>query len=362
MCIHAVLYKIIFDSSNSYTSVSYIIVVSLQLQGFLMNNTDIASIRSQLTERRERLRLFMNEERKTNQLIDLLKEVESAIARLDNGTYGICEICNEEIEHTYLHAEPVVRICLSHLSEEEQRSVERDLQLAAQIQGKLLPVQHMPFDGWDISYRYEPLGPVSGDYCDLIKPMHEENDLYFFFGDVSGKGVAASLLMSHLHGIFRSLLSMNLPLQQIVESANRLFTESTSSSNFATIACGRVSRAGEVEICNAGHCYPLVVQKDEIRSIESTGLPLGMFFNAKHQARKLQLQHGDTLFLYTDGLTESRNSSGDEYSEARLSAFVAKEHSRAPAELIDFCINDVTRFRAGTPRTDDLTIMVMRKK
>ena len=320
-----------------------------------------AAIRSQLLHRHERLKDLLVEERKTPQLVKLLHEVESALERLSDGSYGICEICHESIEPDYLRVEPLVRVCLGHLSEEQQHAVERDLQLAAEIQGKLLPTRDAKVPGWDLSFHYEPLGPVSGDYCDIVSSQSNEGGTYFFFGDVSGKGVAASLLVSHLHAMFRTLLASDLALNTLVERANRLFCESTLSANFATLVCGRALPSGEIEICNAGHCYPLVVKGGQIRSIESTGMPLGTYFNAKFQCRKVHLAPGDFLFLYTDGLTEARNAADEEYSEAQLSALVTRESQRAPQALIQVCIDDVVRFRAGAPKADDLTIMVLRK-
>lgn len=320
-----------------------------------------ASIRTQLLHRRERLKEFLGEERKTPQLIKLLHDVESALERLSDGTYGICEICNEGIEPDYLRVEPLVRVCLGHMSVEQQRAVERDLQLAAEIQGKLLPTRDAQITGWDLSFHYEPLGPVSGDYCDIVTSQSRDTGTYFFFGDVSGKGVAASLLVSHLHAMFRTLLASDLALDKLVGRANRLFCESTLSANFATLVCGRAHPSGELEICNAGHCYPLVVKQGQIRSIESTGMPLGTYFHAEFQCRRLHLAQNDFLFLYTDGLTEARNAEDEEYSEAQLSALVTRESYRTPRALIQACIDDVVRFRAGAPRTDDLTIMVLRK-
>lgn len=318
-------------------------------------------VRAQLLSRRERLREYVSEERATPQLVQLLKEVDAAMERVDGGTYGVCEVCNQSIEQDYLLAEPLVRICLSHLTGEQQRAIERDLQLASVIQGKLLPVCNTRIDGWEMCYHYEPLGPVSGDYCDLVKPKTDLEDMYFFLGDVSGKGVAASLLASHLHAMFRTLLSSGLSLKPLVERANRLFFESASSSNFATLVAGRASKTGEVEICNAGHCYPLMVQNGQIRSVESMGLPVGVFFNAEYQVRKFHLSPGDTLLLYTDGLTETTDPAGNEYSEARLSALVAGQHHRSPEELIRVVLDDLRQFRGSSPKTDDLTIMALRR-
>ena len=318
-------------------------------------------IKSQLAERRERLRTVLQEEHRTPQLIALLKEVDSALERVEGGTYGICEVCNDSIEDRYLRVEPLVRICLEHLSAEQKRSVERDLQLASQVQAKFLPMQDTNLEGWEIAYRYHPVGPVSGDYCDFVKPENGGGNAFFFLGDISGKGVAASLLMSQLHAMFRTLLSTEFTLKNLVERANRLFCESTRYTDFATLVCGKLSGTGEIEICNAGHNSPLLVERGEIRSIESTGLPLGLFFNAEYTTRKLQLSRGDRLFLYTDGLTESRNPAGDEYSEARISSFVAREHHRGTEELADLSLRDHARFLSSAPRLDDLTIMILHR-
>jgi phosphoserine phosphatase RsbU/P len=327
-----------------------------------MDEQQLAEIRTQLQNRRERLQEFIQEERKTPQLVRLLQDVDMALERINDGTYGICEICKEAIEPRYLHVEPLVKVCLSHLSDAQQRAIERDLELAAEVQVNLLPTRDIRIKGWELGYHYEPVGPVSGDYCDVVVSTSSDGETYFFFGDVSGKGVAASLLVSHLHAMFRSLVASNMPLARLVERANRLFCESTMSSNFATLVCGKVSQSGELEICNAGHCYPLVVKGGQIRSIESTGLPLGTFYNAEYHSRVMRLADNDLLFLYTDGLTEARNPSEEEYSEAQLSALVAREANQPVKGVIDLCVKDWQRFRAGTPKIDDLTIMVLRKR
>ncbi len=326
-----------------------------------MEQALFTEIRSQLVNRRDRLEAFMRQERKTPQLIQLLQDVDTALERLSDGSYGICEVCRTEIEPHYLKVEPLVRVCLSHLSEEQQRSIERDLQLASEIQVNLLPTRNLKVRGWELAYHYEPVGPVSGDYCDVVLSPTCDGETYFFFGDVSGKGVAASLLVSHLHAMFRSLVTSGFPLPRLVEQANRLFCESTLSANFATLVAGKVSPSGDLEICNAGHCFPLIVKGGTIRSIESNGLPLGTFFNAEYHSRATQLADGDFLFLYTDGVTEARNKQEEEYSEAQLSALVSREWNRPPEMLIDSCVKDLQKFRDGTAKNDDLTVMVLRK-
>src|SRR5205823_9198791 len=127
--------------------------------------------------------------------------------------------------------------------------LEKDLDRAWVIQGELLPKLNLRFNGWEVSYHYEPAGPVSGDYCDLVST--DSGDLYFLIGDVAGKGVAASLLMSRLQAIFRSLITTQLPVNELVERANHFFADTTMRPYYATLVCGKASADGQVEICNA---------------------------------------------------------------------------------------------------------------
>lgn len=318
-------------------------------------------LREQLLDRRQRLQTAIAEFEDATHLVHLLQEVDAALERMNQGTYGLCEVCHESIEIEALMANPLVRVCLGDLTPDQQRALEDDLELASRIQGELLPQHHLSFDGWEISYYYEPAGPVSGDYCDVLKPEAADGDLLFLLGDISGKGVAASMLMAHLHAIFRSLITADLPVHRLVERANRIFGESTLSSYYATLVCGRASRSGAVEICNAGHPAPLWMRGRQVLSIEATGLPVGLFASGRYTARRLQLAPGDSLFLYTDGLTEARNQADVEYGVERLSSLLRDCDSFSPQGLISACLEDLTAFRSGAPKTDDLTLMAIRR-
>jgi sigma-B regulation protein RsbU (phosphoserine phosphatase) len=320
-----------------------------------------AILHAQFRDRRARINDALGEAREPAKLVGLLQEVDAALERLATGTYGICEQCHEPIEDDYLRTEPLVRVCLSHLSEGQQRAMERDLDLASSIQANLLPPNHLRRDGWGASYYYEPAGPVSGDYCDIIQGQAENDQTFFLVGDVSGKGVAASLLMSQLHAIFRSLISTPQPIDNLLERANRLLSESTSSSHFATLVSVRAIPTGHVEICNAGHCAPLLVTQKGVTAFESTGLPLGIFFRTEYQCHKALLEPGNSLLLYTDGLTEARNSSDQEYGEERLKNLAAASRSLQPEKMINAILKDLDAFRGVTPKSDDLTMLVLRR-
>ncbi len=318
-------------------------------------------LRDQLLDRRRRLQASVVELKGAAYLENLLQEVDSALERIDRGSYGLCEFCHESIEAERLLSDPLVRYCLDHLTADQQRALEQDLGLAARIQSGLLPKQNLTFGGWEAYYHYEAVGPVSGDYCDLVISEDGKGGLFFLLGDVSGKGVAASMLMAHLHAIFRSLISVGLRVNQLVERANRLFCEGKMPEHFATLVCGRASNSGEVEVCNAGHCPPLVIRRGQVASMEATGLPLGVFSSGQFAVESTQLAVGDTLFLYSDGLSEARNGSNAEFGTARLSGLVGSLHALPPQALTRASLEDLSSFLSGAPRADDLTIMVIRR-
>lgn len=319
-------------------------------------------LQSQLEERKRRLEGALARNAENASLSQLLDEVDSALDRMERGAYGICEECHESIERDRLLGDPLVRFCLDHLTAPQRRRLEEDLELASRVQQRLLPPRPYTAYGWRAHYHYEPLGVVSGDYCDLIASESGEEGLLFLLGDVSGKGVAASLLMTHLHAMFRSLASVGMPLAEMMGRANRLLCESTTAGQFATLVCGRAARSGEVEISSAGHCPVLAIRDGDISRFESTGMPLGMFSNAEYCVQRTRVEPGDCLFLFTDGVTETRDPSGREYGVDRLAKFVGQRRAFPPEALAAACLDDLRTFSPGATRTDDLTLLVIRRE
>lgn len=322
-----------------------------------MSTLEVAFLNGQLQERKRRLEEAIALAPQKAGLAGLLREVDSALERMDKGSYGLCETCHDPVEQDRLLADPMVRYCLDHLTPPQRAALQRDLDLASQLQRNLLPQVGLRAGGWETSYHYEPVGPVSGDYCDLI-PC--DGQLFFVLGDVSGKGVAASMLMTQLHALFRSLTKMALPLGQMVSQANRVFCESALAGQYATVVCGQAKPNGEVEIHNAGHLPAIVVGKGGVLRIESTGLPLGMFCEVEFSATCLQMEAGDTMFLYTDGLSEASNTR-NEYGVERVTHLVRRQSARPPAELIAACLEDLRSFEKGGVRFDDLTLLAIRR-
>lgn len=318
------------------------------------------ALRKQLQWRQTRLRDAAPVARDPQPLLELLRQVDAALDRMEAGTFGICETCHEPVEEERLLQDPLCRNCLGHLSPDEQRALERDLDLAFQVQRGLLPSQSLRIDGWSVAWHYEPAGPVSGDYCDLI-PLEGDRAL-FLLGDVTGKGVAASMLMANLHATFRSLATVCPQVTGLVSAANRVFCKTTIASHFATLVCGRLDPQGTIELCNAGHCLPLHVHEGKAQAIPSDGLPLGLVCEGEYDSRTLRVARGDALVLYSDGLSDAFCGTGESYGTKRL-AGVAERHSGLGAkDLLTAILEDLKGFRAGGSKADDLTVMVLRRE
>jgi phosphoserine phosphatase RsbU/P len=332
-----------------------------------MNAVSDPYLREQLEKRRDSLKIAISTIRPAEgpassaPFLKLLDEVELALRRMDDGTYGICDMCHDSVEKERLIADPLTRLCLDHLSSEEQRALERDLELAAGVQRGLLPQTDFRFRDWRVHYFYRPAGIVSGDYCDLISNPGDNAGLIFLLGDVSGKGVAASMLMTHLHAMFRALAGASLPLERLLGMANRLFCESTTAGQFATLVCGRAGRGGEIEIASAGHFPVLLASKNNVRHLEATGLPLGLFSTSEYSVHRVKLEPGDSLLLYTDGISEAMNAFGAEFGLDGLSRSAVGGHGREPKDLVAACVADVERHCSGRRQADDQTLMAVHR-
>lgn len=327
-----------------------------------MESSVIADLlREQLLDRRARLEHTMQDVGQVADVVRLLHEVDSALKRVDGHTIGGCDVCGERVEDDVLMAHPQMPWCLCRLSAKQQDALQKDLDLAWRIQAALLPKQDLGFAGWTAHFRYQPAGPVSGDFCDVITRAGSD-EMFFCVGDVSGKGVASSLYMARLSALLRTLVETDLDLPRLVERANRLFSEAAPTSHFATLVCGRAEASGELELCNAGHCPPLLIRDGEVLRFESTGLPVGMFEGGKYEVRRARLEPGETLLLYTDGVTETRNPGGDEYGEQRLTEILARCGPCSTADLAETCLSDLATFREKDERHDDLTLLVVRRE
>jgi len=249
------------------------------------------------------------------------------------------------------------QFCLDDLTPNERRILEDDLSLAARIQQARLPGKDVSFPGWEVHYHYSPAGLLSGDYCDFFET---DGCLFFMLGDVSGKGVAASMLVSHLHALFRSLAGG--PLDHMVEAANLIFCRAALPCQFATLVVGRLARDGSTELVGAGHLPVLHLTRAGIETQISNGVPLGLSPASRFPVQRFSLGLGEGLLMFSDGLTEANNRQGELLGLPRVVAMAEKHRLIRPRALISECLSDLLEFTEGTKPADDLTLLMIRKR
>jgi phosphoserine phosphatase RsbU/P len=313
-------------------------------------------IHEQLLERRNRLENARTQTGGHEDFSKLLGEVDAALLKFETGGFGVCVDCHGTVEPERLLNDPLTSLCLGCLTDSQRNFLERDLRLAADIQRGLLPKAGVACDRWDVDFAYHPASIVSGDYVDIIE---RGDEFFFMLGDVSGKGMAASLLMSNLHAIFHSLVPTGLPLDELMKRANHLLCESSPANQYATLVLGKANRAGEVELTNAGHLSPVLIKNRRVGELNHSGLPLGMFCDTEFEVSKATLNKGDSLFLFTDGVTETMNADGTEYGTAGLFEAIGCGVFRKPNELIGQCLEHLDNFRGSAERHDDLTVLAL---
>lgn len=319
-------------------------------------------VRRELAVRRDELARLV-ERRAESRLVELLRRVDGALAEVDLGEWGRCAVCHEAIHDAARleSGDPLVTVCLECLTGEERQALERDLQAAARVQRALLPPPRLDHGEWEIAFHWQPKGAVSGDHVDLVRSGGAGDPLLLVLGDVAGKGVAASLLQSHLHALFRALDAPDQPLADLLARANRLFFAATPAESYATLAVLRLHPEGRVEVANAGHTRPLLADARGVRPIEGAGLPLGLFGEAAYDRRELFLAPGDAVLLYTDGWTEA-TVGDEEYGVGRAASSLRRARALPPADLVAACRRDLDEFLASGERGDDLTLLALRRR
>ena len=315
--------------------------------------------RTELLERRQLL-AHATRESSRPELRNLLADVDAALARLDRGTFGECEVCHEHIGTGHLIHDPVARCCEEHPTPSEETRIQRDLSLAHDLQIGLLPRQGAAIGGWQYRYRYEAAGEVGGDFCDVI-PIPSRHETVVLVGDVSGKGVAASLLMSSLVATFRSLSSLALPTGELLSRVNALFNDSAPRATYATLAAATLLPDGAIDLYSAGHWPPILRSGTAAAPVRlDAGLPLGLFPTSTYAPTRFELSPDDMLLFYTDGAIDAENGGGEDYSTPRLARALASASPGPLDAIVDRCLGDVHAFQAGQPATDDLLLFALR--
>lgn len=244
----------------------------------------------------------------------------------------------------------------------ERRRLEEELALARRIQMALLPSSVPETRGWELHGGNVPSRGVSGDYYEVVERA-EGQEVVLMIADVSGKGMAASLLTASLQALSSGPIEDGLPPEEICTRLSRLLYRRTPPEKYATAFLGVLEPAtGLLRYTNAGHNPPLIVRAGGgVEELAPTGVPLGLLPGAQYTARDLTLSPGDTLVLYTDGIVEAAHPNGEEYGLPRLKEVCVRHrngHCQSLAEALD---EDLETFVQGVPFADDRTIVLARR-
>lgn len=239
----------------------------------------------------------------------------------------------------------------------EKAKVEHELRIAAEIQRSLLPEGRRDGAFFHAMGASLPARSIGGDFFEYTDM--DDGSIGVVLGDVAGKGPAAALLTAKIQGLFTAQASSNSPAAAM-RQVNQGLLKRQVDARYATVFYATLSPQGRLVHCNAGHNPPLVVSASGVRTLEGSGMPVGLFGAAPYTDEETQLQPGDVLVTFSDGVTEALNTAGEEYSEARLIEEVQKYRTAPLGDFLQAVITSVQAFAAGAQQSDDVTVLVLR--
>ncbi len=254
------------------------------------------------------------------------------------------------LETAYLHRQAL-----------EKERLEREIELAADIQRRLLPTAFPVVQGFELAGWSRPARHVGGDFYDLMRL--KQGRVGAVLADVSGKGLPAALMVSTIHSALRLLVDREGVGPGLVQHLNRHIAASTAPNKFITLLVVELDpSSNEVRYVNAGHNPGVVIGSDgNVRELASGGLPLGLFGESSYESGSLVLEPGDLLCLYSDGLTECESPSDEEFGLPRLVDLLRASSDRSLSEVIRAVDAAVTTFAQGLSQGDDQTLVLLRR-
>jgi phosphoserine phosphatase RsbU/P len=248
------------------------------------------------------------------------------------------------------------RLLEEHL---EKQRIEQELEVAANIQKRILPQEPPVIEGLEIVGVNIPCHTVGGDYFDFV--LSNPDQVGFCIADVSGKGIPAALLVSTLQATFRSVIE-HPDLADSVSRINKVIVRSTPSYNYITFFYGLFNKkAKSFYTVNAGHNAPIILRRNgKIERLEKGGCVLGMFERAGFEVEETYLEDGDIICLYTDGVTEAANLKEEEFGEERLIKLIDESRTLSLEDISKRLYRAIEDFVGEAPQHDDLTYVLFR--
>ena len=236
--------------------------------------------------------------------------------------------------------------------------IDEELRTAYVIQSRLLPAQLPAIDGYCFAGTNRPCKTVSGDYYDVV--VRPDGRIYFVIADVSGKGITAALIMSSLATAFAIFTRSDPSPADLLREINVTLAPKTSPTKFVTLFAGVLDPArGIVEFANGGHVPPLVVGRGGVEMLKTTDMVVGLFANASYRNQSVALAPGDSLVLFTDGVTEAENAAEEQLGVEPVAELLQTMHGSDAAQILATIDERVRAHTGDVPAGDDVTMLAL---
>lgn len=244
--------------------------------------------------------------------------------------------------------------------EQELIKMEEEYRMAKEIQLNILPKQIPSITGYDIFAINISAKDVGGDYYDFIKLPG--NKIALCLGDITGKGLPAAMLMANLQATLRGQALTQKNVSDNIRNSNVLLFNSTAENRFATLFFGELDSINHtITYCNAGHDAPISILHDKILRLPEGGLLMGCFDFAEYEQITRQIEPGECILIYSDGVTEAMNEKNEEFGEEHLITILKSNINLTAKELIDKIIAEVKAHSSKVEQSDDITLMVLKR-
>lgn len=290
-----------------------------------------------------------------------LHVIETSLEKIEDQTLGVCVVCHGYVDTQLLEMDYTAAVCLDHYSDEERRRLESELELSQVVQRALLPQTIPAIRGVELAAFSRPSEIIGGDYFDFFQFRDGTQGLVI--ADVSGHGVSAGMLMSSLQTAIRTMAPEVDTPAEILERINRFYIHNIHFTTFVTVfmACfDPVTRT--LTYVNAGHNPPAVHRKEtsEIRWLRPTAPAIGLAEDFHARTETIGFSDGDSLLLYTDGVTEVVNIRNEEFGQQRLAELVQQNADRPAPDLLQAVRQALSVFGGNRPLMDDVTMVALK--
>ncbi|MBK7630631.1 MAG: SpoIIE family protein phosphatase [Ignavibacteriales bacterium] len=245
----------------------------------------------------------------------------------------------------------------------EKERLEKELDVAREIQKKILPSKDPKFENLSVSSVFIPAFEVGGDYYDYFEIA--KNKFAFIIADVSGKGISAAFIMAEVKGIFSSLSRMLESPKEILIKANEILQQTLNKKNFVSALYGIIDFDKEIiRFSRAGHCPAILVRDNSVEMFKPSGIGLGLtnniLFSNHLEEIKIDFKENDTIVFYTDGITEAKNKEFEDFGEQRFSEILIEHSNKSVNQIANEVIKDVTLFSRNHSQYDDITLVIFK--